>query len=372
VPREGENGESGTDNESLSKKKDKEDVGGSILWGRGGLSILPHGNFPVLEAITRILLSRQEHDRLIELYVKHLSIPETPEVWQGLLALFRYIHPTDLDRLGGLVTSLLERYPELISKQETAVMLAFLQWRLPEVVQSAIAHWRNSALPNVQQAYGEIVTLMAFSKPEMKWPKEKLSEIVQGSDLPDARIGVAYAAVNLWGEHAYRASASSVLQAIVPKADGRIWTAVFELFMLVDEITPEPEWISLLEVIAEHLPATKRVESSYVVDRLQTLLPHQAPLVARLASRLVANWRSELGDLSTSTAMVAGDLVDMAITLHRLGPETREAGTSLFEDLLDINAHTAQETLSEIDNRFRSTPTQARRRLPRRRRGGRG
>jgi hypothetical protein len=214
--------------------------------------------------------------------------------------------------------------------------------------------------------------LMALSKPELKWPKERLSEIVQGSDFPDARVGVAYAAVNLWAEPAYRAPASSVLQAIIPKADGRTWSAVFELFMLVDEIAPEPEWISLLEVIAEHLPATKRVDSSYVVDRLQTLLPHQAHLVARLASRLVVNWRSELGDLTTATAMVAGDLVDLAITLHRLGSETREAGTSLFEDLLDINAYTAQETLSEIDNRFRSTPTPVRRRLPRRRRGGRG
>jgi len=113
-----------------------------------------------------------------------------------------------------------------------------------------------------------------------------------------------------------------------------------------------------------------------VVERLETLLPHEAPLVAKIAQRLVAAWRDERGDIRTGTATIAPQLVDLAITLHRLGPTTRDAGTRLFEDLLRIDAYQARQTLDEIDNRFREVPRPIRPRLPRRssrpqQRGGR-
>jgi hypothetical protein len=152
----------------------------------------------------------------------------------------------------------------------------------------------------------------------------------------------------------------------VPKADEPAWAAIFDLFRLVDEITPEEEWISLLEVISEHMGGAKHIESSFIVERLQSLLPHQALLVAKIARGLVEKWAGKLGDFTTRTAANASDLIDLAITLHRLGPETREAGTSLFEDLLAVSTYTARETLDQIDNRFRNVAPRARRRLPRR------
>jgi hypothetical protein len=75
-----------------------------------------------------------------------------------------------------------------------------------------------------------------------------------------------------------------------------------------------------------------------------------------------------MADLRTGTAAVGPELVDIAITLHRLGPQTRQAGLELFEKLLTINAYTAQETLDQIDNRFRDNAPSARVRLPRRNR----
>ena len=126
-------------------------------------------------------------------------------------------------------------------------------------------------------------------------------------------------------------------------ADEDTWVAIFDLFRIVDEITPDKDWVSLLEVIAEHIGRAKSGDSSFIVERLQTLLPHQALLAAKIAKGLVANWYHELGNQATRKAMNARDLVDLAITLHRLGPETREVGTSLFEDLLLVSAYTARE-----------------------------
>jgi hypothetical protein len=90
--------------------------------------------------------------------------------------------------------------------------------------------------------------------------------------------------------------------------------------------------------------------------------------VAKIAKRLIETWRDELGDIQTVTAGSASELVDLAITLHRIGDETREIGLELFEQLVEIQAYTAKETLEQIDNRFRSQAPQ-RQRLPRRNRG---
>lgn len=80
--------------------------------------------------------------------------------------------------------------------------------------------------------------------------------------------------------------------------------------------------------------------------------------------RVGAAWLHQ--DMRTAHASIAPELVDIAITLHRLGSGTREAGLEIFERLLAINAYMARETLDQVDNRFRSSQVAARRRLPRR------
>jgi hypothetical protein len=74
----------------------------------------------------------------------------------------------------------------------------------------------------------------------------------------------------------------------------------------------------------------------------------------------------EFGAGRTGTAATAPQFVDLAVTLHRLGPATREDGTRLFEQLLDIDAYMARATLDEIDSRFRQERAHRRPRLPRR------
>jgi hypothetical protein len=133
-------------------------------------------------------------------------------------------------------------------------------------------------------------------------------------------------------------------------------------------LSPDAETAALLATIADRLTSDVRVDATFVVERIASLLPHQALLVARLSERLVEHWRDDLGNIHTSTAFDAADLVNLAVTLHRLGPETRDVGTTLFELLIEIESYAAMETLEEIDNRFRTRPAPSRRRLPRRQR----
>lgn len=338
---------------------------GSVLWAHGAISFLPHGNYPVLETISRILLGRKDSDGLLEVFREHLRSAEDPDVWRALLGYVRYIYPTDIADLSQFLARLFEKYPSIATTHDALVMLAHLHWRLPELVRGTVTPWKDSGI-RLQQAYGELITLIALVQPELGWPGQLLSEIEANCELGSAKLGAAHAAVNIWPDAKDKEPIARLLVALVPDADQAMWSAIFDLFRLVDEITPEPEWVSLLEVLAENIHKFRGGDSTFVVDRLQTLLPHHAVLVASLARGLIKGWRDELGDIRSATASAASELVDLAITLHRLGPDTRELGTDLFEDLLTINAYTARETLDEIDNRFRATPRAARRRLPRR------
>lgn len=370
TPETDEENEALEASESRGEKSDEKDSdAGSILWGLGGIYALPHGNYPILEAITRVLLGRGEHDRLLALYFKHLNLKEDPTIWRPLLQFIYYIRPSDASALGEFILKLFAKYPELEKTREAVIMLAHLQWRIPDITHTIIRNWCNAADKMQLQGYGELVALTSLVQPDLDWAKKLLSEIVARTDIAYAQIGAIHAAVNLWAESEadYGSNASNLLQQLMPLATKKGWSAIFSLFRLVDEIQPKPEWISFLKALDEHLPKSDNSDYSFIVDRLQTLLPHNANLVASIAKKLVEKWRSELGDVRSGAITTARELVDLAITLHRLSPETREIGISLFEDLLVINAYTARETLDEIDNRFRSTATPPpRQRLPRR------
>ena len=355
----------GQDGQTAVSTKEEE-IGGSVLWTSGGYSVVPHGNFPTLETLTRIFLARAEHDRLLKLLRDHLARLEEPEVWQSLLHFLVYLRPTSLDELEEFLTLLFKRYPDLLETREAAYLFAYAQWKIPDFVHSMVAQWRVSERPLVQQAYGELVAFIAIVQPQLVWPGGLLQELVESDSFARSRVGAAYSAVNLWNEINRRTAASNLLQVLIPRADKRMWVAIFDLFRIVEEVTPERDWASLLKVLAEHIHQAGGLSSTFIVEKLQTLLPHEALLVAEIARGLVSNWRDELGDVRTGIAVSAPELVDLAITLHRLGPETRDIGTSLFEDLLQISAYSARQTLDEIDNRFNEVQRPVRRRLPRR------
>lgn len=123
---------------------------------------------------------------------------------------------------------------------------------------------------------------------------------------------------------------------------------------------------TLLRALTDGLPSSPKLDATFIVDRLATLLPHNAALVGEIALALADKWNSDLANIRTSTAMAAAGLVDLAITLHRLGPETRKIGLRLFEALIYIDAYEARQTLDEIDNCFRANAPVARARLRRR------
>lgn len=343
------------DNDAGTEEQPEEARGsreGSVLWRGHRIAVSPHGNYPVLQALAQILLVEKQHDRLLRLLRAHLELPEDPGVWEGLLHLIRYLRPSSQEALAAFLSDLFGRYPSLIGGAEAAILLACMHWIVPDFVKATLTCWKADRRASAQQAYGELVALLVLVRPDLEWRTKLLDEVLASDERAVARAGAAYAAVNVFSQNVNRAAASSLLAILIPRADGPTWAGIFDLFRLVKEVTPERDWISLLQVMADYLGNAKGQTSPYIVPLLQGLLPDEGLLVARIARSLAANWAEELGDIRTSTSSVSQQLVDLALTLHRLGTETREQGTALFEDLLEFNALGVQKTLHEIDQRF--------------------
>ncbi|NQV34053.1 MAG: hypothetical protein HQ515_15275 [Phycisphaeraceae bacterium] len=182
------------------------------------------------------------------------------------------------------------------------------------------------------------------------------------------KIGLTCAAVNMWNDEKLRQCSCETLLALLEGASKELVAAVMDVFRVTDELAPDALTVELLRALADPNTDLSAAPSPFVLDRLQKLLPHEADLISIIAERLVAAWHSELSDVRTGTAADAPKLMDLALTLHRLGGTSRKSGVALFEAMIEIDAYGARETLAEIDGRFGKRQANTRPRIARRRR----
>ena len=351
--------------------EDKADRLDSFLWSYGGLSIVPHGNYPTLEAIEEILAQRSPPDigRLLELLNRHLQRPERPKVWEHLLLHLNRLGNGDRKAAGEFFSALFKKYPEILSSREVSHALGHAhQWLPKDSIQELLGLLRAQS----PQAYGELLTLVAIVHPDFDMLDDVFNAVSgRSAEEVHVRRGVAYSAANLWANERFRDTSTSILTRIIPNATEELAHPILDAFRTVDELPPEPATTEFLTALLQH-PKIFEFEKSrnFITDRLLSLLPFEPELVGKLAITIVDAWGKDLADIRTSMATVAPEAVNLALTLHRMGGGARELGMRLFERLLELEAYGAREALMEIDERVAPGLPQ-RPRLPRRRKTSR-
>lgn len=338
--------------ERASTAEDAETRRGSILWGFGHTAFLPNGNFNILVALARILLNRKEagRDRYLKILDDHLLREYDQNTWKALLMELSNAGGATPQIVSTFIRKLFLRFPEIADSREAVFFFAHAQRWDDELVFGLIKNWRQSDRGFLQQAYGELVGLIATVKQNDDW-RRALDEILS-SGTDDMKVGLAYAAVNTWSDERLRLSATETLVALLDGANKDVVAAVMDFFRVNDELTPDPSTVELLRALSDPKTDLSVAPSHFIVERLQALLPNEAGLIAAIAGKLVTAWRSELGSIQTGTSMVAPQLTDLALTLHRLGGRSRQSGIALFEAMIEMDAYGAKEALSEIDGRF--------------------
>jgi nucleoside phosphorylase len=364
-------GEVEEDIELTSRAKDEDFKEGSILWSYGTNYVLPGGNFNILSALASILLNRKEagRDRYLAILDGYFSRERDPNIWKALLYRLSNTGGSTPQIVSTFLRKLFARFPKILATQEAVLFLAYAQRWDDQLVFDLIRDWRKSDQAFLQRAYGELVGLVAMVKEKEDWGRAR--DEIMSSGTGEMKIGLAYAAVNMWSDEKLRQRAGETLVALLKGASKELVAAVMDVFRVTDELPPDASTVEVLRALADVGTDMSAAPSHFVVERLQALLPLEPDLIAIIAEKLVAAWRGELGDMRTGTITAAPQLTDLALTLHRLGGASRRSGVAIFEAMIDMDAYGARETLAEIDGRFGPHQAVARQRLARRR-GPRG
>jgi hypothetical protein len=334
----------------------------SIMWGDLISDAVPTGEYPIVSTLISALLSRKEYSRAAKVFERYLVYSKSPQVWEYLLYPLQDLLSSSSTH-SQLALNILDQIPELIGTPLSAALLVRLLQDNPDEVKLNLEKWRNHPSQRVIGGFGELTLLAAMKRPELDWPHQWLEEIYCEAPMISARAGAAITAVNVWRDTKVRALATDVLARVISKGEPGVWSAVFDLFRLIPELTPEKQSTKLLCAIADNVESSPPLDGTFIVPHLCAHLPHNAETIGKIALGLAKIWHQKLADRSTSIHASSTDLFNLATTLHRLGSATRIQGLELFESLAEIDALTARGVFDELDNRFRSTHSPARPRL---------
>lgn len=339
----------------------------SILWSTAGGILDTDRSFWPLLAITQgyLLRSPPETERWLTAIEQHLDRDIAERTWAAYCSELRWVRLKGCElRRESIIAKLFNRFPGLINRREGVRLVAHVSNVMsPIFVQGFLNSLRVATGFIPRQAFGELLTLIAYRDGNHSWARERLnSELAAIEDHPTqdeaVAVGIAFAAAQLWDLPECRTEASRVLSRLIPNATHRIAQAITTVFWAREDFAVDDATKSLLQALAEHPRTLAAIDISDLFEHLTGLVPHNRELVLGVCKAILKSGRQE------SDLFEAGpQLVKIAMTLQRF-PDTRTQGLTLLEDLLRLGLDDAFRVLREIDIQPAATP----RREPRKRR----
>ena len=335
----------------------EEDDRQSLLWDNTGGRALPHGNYPYLEALKRGYLCREPHavDQWLEVLERHLCCEEDPAVWQEMAEdLWRLIE-ADRPRAVKFFESFLSLRREVLRTVAGVSLIArVMHWLPAGLIESVIDEWISGSWRDGPQAAGEILALRLCRNPDDTKTRIQIDDIVSGVEWPTSivdglRLGITHTFIAAWPEPALRTLTTKCLVKLAATEGVAVGKALGGIFRKAGELAADDHTGDLLDALLEQ-PNVLQEGGPFLVEGMKGLLRDgwRPRLVHRVISALITKTASELGDIRSGWSADAGELADIALTLHRI-PETRAMGLQLFERLMEARSYGLDERLSAID-----------------------
>ena len=333
----------------------------SVLWD-DKVRALPQGNYPPLYALFLGYLLRQPSDAngWLAVLERHSRRREDPRVWTALAGhQLRFLGQADRERASRLLESVLAK-PQVLGSENTARLIARLHsWLPPSLTHFCLEEWQDGSWRPGPQAAAEVAMLRHGLVPEDGYCSELLEDIIEGKvtnteQLLAMRIGVTFAAAQIWNFPKARSEATRVLRAVLPVTDKPIadaWRTVFNSpWPMADDCTRQ-----ILDAICQNHEILRVQHGHHMVERMKELLERslEPQRVCSVVSALLDECGDAVSDIRTAWAASAGDLIDIALTLQRL-PGTSLCGLRIFERLMTGNAYRIEDVLKNLDRRWPS------------------
>ncbi|MBK8259596.1 MAG: glycosyltransferase [Polyangiaceae bacterium] len=350
--------------DKVSKRSDAKQTGPILFgWRPGGF--LPQGNYPPLMAITAGCLRRSPADleawlTILEL---HLDRREEPAVWYALARDLEGALGAPKARAERFFSRLFDRFPNVRDSVEGCVLVAQAMHYLPL---SAVQHWMKSieagGWEHRHQAVGELLVMLATRDLAPTEANERvfaaLDGLSQETEAQDGTVlGIAHAAAHCWHVPGRRKIVTEILLRLLPVATGNVAEAAMAMFASGEALLWDDATEQILQMLLKEPRLLLLSKPSRLIDGLRDIILDAPSLVTDVALAIVRE--SATAKDFSHTAWNGPELVDIAMTLQRLGSPVRERGLDLFEALLAVHAYGARDVLAELDP-LRRTPPMAR------------
>jgi len=176
---------------------------------------------------------------------------------------------------------------------------------------------------------------------------------------------LACGASHIWHELKNRTMASEILCRLASHHDKSIQHAVANVFHRnQDHFKLNFDIKQVIQAVSDNRP----VLLDSAPDLVELLLDYtgvEPKLVSEVCWKVIGAGGSDIGNVSTSLALLAEPLTNIALTLHR-HIEYREVGLQMFEDLISLNVRETRAALDLLDRKPMKTITSQYRRRRRR------
>ena len=347
---------SGTDEDVADSNETPLTAGESILWSGRSMVVLPHGNYPVLDALMLGHLLREPPDPsgCLAVLGRHLERDDPAKVWGALAINLPYLVRANDQRGIKFLGDMFARHPAVLNMKSGVMLIAHVIDRIPDrMISSIVSGWVSGDWAHGPQAAGEIAALRLCRQPDSEAARMQVDQFLTGGCLDSntvegLRVGLTRTFSRAWREAELRPMVTALLVRIVSIARGAVSAAVRSVFLRSSSLPADVNTRELLESVLKRPSVLVGSNVHFLVESLKGLLYETGypVLVYEVASALIEQADQNSG--GSAALRNLSDLADLAVTLHRI-PDSREQGLELFERLLERDAPGLSESLRRID-----------------------
>ncbi len=331
----------------------QKEIKDSVLFGTDSLFFLPNGRGTILRAITAGYLEQRppDYNNWVRLIESRLGHEQHPDVWALTMMHMPMLFNTDPDDATRIYDAVINTCPLVLEKQVAIYSIArVIPWcHQIKAIQDWLDKIKACSLDTSCQIYCEMLFLYYFYKQD-SWSSDRIMSILSDGDDENALLGLAYGASHLWHGVKSRTMAMEILCCLASHHDKSIQHAVADIFRYNrDQIQLDSQIRKVIQSVSCHRPILLEVAVD-LVELLQDYTGIEPELVSEVCQKVIQAGGSDIGNISTSLALLAEPLTNIAITLHR-HIEYREVGLQMFEDLISMNVRETHAALEILDRK---------------------
>ena len=329
----------------------------SLLWGYRQSEVVPVGNFQILDALMRGNLNRHPPavNRWLGVLERHLQRQEDPAVWKLLAEQFHLLFGGDKRRATKFIEKFLYLNPFILNTDTGVILIAStMSWLPKEIIDSAINSWMSGSWQHGPQSAGEILALNLCRNPDDTNIQHEIEQILfedenDGNCFDNVRAGIAYTFVKAWLEPALRSLTTKYLVQLLSLENGTVDIALKNCLSTVGTFPADDFTQEVFEAMILRPKIIANIAHNLIRGLKELLRAGWKPdLIYKVTEVLISQRSDDIGDISTAISAFAGDLADLALTLHRI-PDTSELGLELFEKLIEAGPFMIEERISILD-----------------------